>query len=100
MAWCPGAEPRILRVNYAVRGDKFSGFDLLVRTPVARCGLRVEIYENDWTVTGSRVDYSTVSLSLPQYASPGVTPIYPLELLSVRAPAVPANYTCAGGPQR
>ena len=96
IALCPGAAPRILSENYAVRGDKFSGFDLLVRTPVARCGLRVEIYENDWTVKGSRVDYSTVSLSLPQYASPGVTPIYPLEVLAVRAPRVQVNYTGAG----
>lgn len=93
----PRRRARILKENYAVRGVKFSGFDMLVRTPVARCGLCVQIYENDWTVKGSRVDYSTVSLSLPQCASPRVTPIYPLEVLAVRAPGSRSTTQAPGG---
>lgn len=96
IALCPGTAPRILAENYAVRGDRFSGFDMLVRTPVGKCGLRVQIYENDWTYKGSKVAYSTVSLSLPQYGSPAVTPIYPLEVLAVRAPSIQVNYTGSG----
>lgn len=96
IALCPGASPRILAENYAVRGDNFSTFDMIVRTPPARCGLRVQLYENDWTFTGSKVTYSTVSLSLPQYASPAVQPTYPLEVLAVKAPRVQVNYTGSG----
>ena len=96
IALCPGSAPRILTENYAVRGDRFSNFDMLVRTPAAKCGLRVEIYENDWKYKGSKIAYSAVSLSLPQYGSPSVRPIYPLEVLAVRAPGIQLNYTGAG----
>lgn len=96
IAVCPGATPRILAENYAVRGNNFSTFDMIVRTPPARCGLRVQLYENDWTFTGSKVTYSNVSLSLPQYASPAVQPTYPLEVLAVKAPRVQVNYTGSG----
>lgn len=96
IALCPGVAPRILAENYAVRGDVFSGFDMLVRTPVAKCGLRVQIYENDWTFKGSKVVFGAVSLSLPQYGSPAVSPAYPLEVLAVRTPRIQVNYTGSG----
>ena len=92
---CPNGS-RILAENYAVRGGGFSSFDMIVRTPAAKCGLRVQIYENDWRVKGSKITYSALSLSLPQYASPGVTPIYPLEVLAFRTPRVQVNYTGSG----
>lgn len=97
-ALCPDGAHE-LGGNWAVRGPQWSWFDLAFKTPNARCAVRVVLSENEYYNPGTSIDVDDVTLSISDYATPSVVPVYPLSVIAEPTLEIGINYTGSGALQ-